>query len=86
MLREKKTTGGDAYIGGDGEFLACAPREESGLGRRGSGCEEKIKEKRAGLLVWAEKVFPIFLFAKRFEQIRFEFKLHEFEFKSNHKQ
>ena len=44
------------------------------------------KEKRAGLLIWVKKVFPIFLFAKRFKQIRFEFKLHEFEFKSNHKQ
>jgi len=48
--------------------------------------KKKEKEKRAGLLIWVEKVFPIFLFAKRFKQIRFEFKLHEFEFKSNHKQ
>ena len=62
MLREKKQQGGGAYIGGDGEFLACAPREESGLGWRGSGCEEKIKEKRAGPLVWAEKIFFYFLF------------------------
>ena len=60
---------------------------DAGLGLRGSDCrEKKKKEKRAGLLVWAEKVFPNFLFTKKILQIRFEFKLHESKFKSNHKQ
>ena len=41
----KKNNRGGAYIG-DGEFLTCAPSEESGLGWRGSGCEEKKKKKK----------------------------------------
>ena len=43
LAARKKQQGGGVYIGGDGELLACAPREGSGLGRRGSGCEEKKK-------------------------------------------
>jgi len=66
-------------------------RQEKGPGWAGADrtairLRRKEKEKWAGLLILVEKIFPIFLFAKRFKQIRFEFKLHEFKFKSNHKQ
>ena len=63
---------GCLYRGGR-EFLACASREEFGSDSRWEtrdwACAdrtvEKKKEKQAGLLIWAEKVFPIFLFTKK---------------------
>ena len=67
---------GCLYRGGR-EFLACASREEFGSDSRWEmrdwACadrtaEKRKKKKRAGLLVWAEKVFPIFLFTKRFNK------------------
>ena len=55
--RENKR--GRCLYRGDRESLACASRE----GRWRIGLQRK--EKRAGLLVWAENVFPIFfLFQK----------------------
>ena len=47
--------------------------ESSWLARQG--------KKRAGLLVWAEKVFPIFLFAKRFN--KFDLNLNSTNLNSN---
>ena len=67
--------GWGVYIGVERGSLACASRKTAGLGLRGSGCGEEIKkEKRAGPLVWAEKIFFYFLFfCKKIQQIRFEF-------------
>ena len=76
VLSARNQGGSGVYIGMERGFLACVPREESGCG---SGCRE---EKRAGLLVWAEKVFPIFfLFAKRFN--KFDLNLNSTNSNSN---
>ena len=56
------------------------------IGMEGDFWLARQGKKRAGLLVWAEKVFSYFLFYKKIQQIRFEFKLNKFKFKSNHKQ
>ena len=80
QVRRKKKKGGAGdqegfgclYRGGR-EFLACASREEFGSDSRWEtrdwACAdrtvEKKKEKRAGLLVWAEKVFRIFFLSKK---------------------
>ena len=71
----------------EGSWLARQAKSPDWAGvDRAAKKRKKEKEKRVGLLIWVENVFSIFFFAKRFKQIRFEFKLHEFEFKSNHKQ
>ena len=63
----KKKQQGCAYTG-DGEFLTCAPREESGLGRRGSDCEEKKKKRETGWTAdLGRKSFSYFSFCKKIQ-------------------
>ena len=69
VLSATNQGGSGVYIGMERRFLACVSRKTAGLGLRGSGCGEEKKEKRAGPLVWAEKVFPFFSFCKKIQQI-----------------
>ena len=54
-----------SWLARQGKSSGRTPSGRRGTGPARIGLRRKEKEKRAGLLVWAEKVFPIFLFTKK---------------------
>ena len=70
LAARKKQQGGGVYIGGDGELLACAPREGSGLGRRGSDCDQAAKKRKREMgrtVDFGRKDFSYFSFCKKIQ-------------------